>query len=62
LLYWYNSTDTDTCGAAEWGLEGLSGAWKVREILGGKYRSFHAPDESVFFDLGEAQYFRCADY
>jgi hypothetical protein len=42
-------------------LEGLSGAWKVREILGGKYRSFHAPDDSVFFDLGEAQYYRCAD-
>jgi hypothetical protein len=41
----------------EWGLEGLGRAWKVRETLGGKYRSFHAPDESVFFDIGEARYY-----
>ena len=41
----------------EFGLEGLQRAWKVREVLGGKYRSFHAPDEMVFFDLNEAVYY-----
>ena len=41
----------------EWGLEGLGRAWKVREVLGGKYRSFHAPDDQVFFDLAEARHY-----
>ena len=41
----------------EWGLEGLGRAWKVREVLGGKYRSFHAPDEQVFYDLAEARHY-----
>ena len=41
----------------EFGLESLQRAWRVREVLGGKYRSFHAPDETVFFDLAEAKYY-----
>ena len=43
---------------SEWGFEGLGRAWKIREVLSGKYRSFHAPDETVFFDHAEALYYR----